>query len=158
MHLFLNMHASGHTSFCFQEKRGSLGHWDFFWTSSGAPLFGHCSLVGFMGGLHNKQFFHKRCGHTFVWLWKRAPDPAADHNVYIVCSEVRDTSGRSMFFTRLSAQVYLDLNDFRTLAELVLELVGAPSLSAHPQKYVPLGLWLNSQPLWCVGLLRFCFP
>jgi len=62
-----------------------------------------------------------------------------DHNVYIVCSEVRDTSGRSMFFTRLSAQVYLDLNDFRMLAELVLELVGAPSPSAHTQKSGLLG-------------------
>eukprot|EP00668_Euglena_longa_P016643 GGOE01020931.1.p1 GENE.GGOE01020931.1~~GGOE01020931.1.p1 ORF type:complete len:426 (+),score=95.97 GGOE01020931.1:48-1325(+) len=46
-----------------------------------------------------------------------------DHNVYIVCDSVPGPAGRRIFFTRLSAQVYVELEDFRRVAFLVAQFL-----------------------------------
>lgn len=42
-----------------------------------------------------------------------------EHNVYIVTGKVKMHSGEERFFTRLSAQVYLTMDDFIHVCELV---------------------------------------
>ena len=55
-----------------------------------------------------------------------AVQSALDHeyHIYFVFGSVVDAaSGEPLLFTRLSAQVYLELDDFRRFGELVLQLL-----------------------------------
>ena len=44
-----------------------------------------------------------------------------EHNIYFVYSSVKKLNGESIIFTRLSAQIYNELNDYKQFAELFLK-------------------------------------
>ena len=49
-----------------------------------------------------------------------------DHNVYLVFDVIFDESGegrQQIFFTRLSAQVYVEMSDFELVGKLVLQIL-----------------------------------
>jgi len=58
-------------------------------------------------------------------LWKLHNELKDSHGIFLVCSQQKLASGKTVGFCRLSAQIYLDINDFQILAEKVKSLTTA---------------------------------
>lgn len=73
-------------------------------------------LLGFMGNVE----LPSRDRQAVVYMQKQLQQ---EHDMFIACDGLVDSSGDTIFFARLSAQIYLDMTDFDELAALVPRLL-----------------------------------